>query len=97
MIGFQPENIFLKIHALYAPIPIYVYIRGCLSQDFKSCLITAVDITQLKLKEDELLKRINDLEYFHKVVISRELRIFELKEEINQLLKEAGKDKRYLI
>ncbi len=77
--------------------PVYVYLRGCLSEDLKNCLITASDITLLKLAEDELLKRIKFLEDFQKYFVGRELKMIELKKEINLLLKELGRKQQYLL
>lgn len=96
---FQTENIQTgKVITIQTKkLPVYLYLRGCLSPDLKNCLITAVDITQLKLAEDELLKRVANLEYFHKFTVGRELRMVELKKEINSLLKELDREQKYLL
>lgn len=54
------------------------------------------DITQRKKAEEAITKRIADLEYFHSFVVKRELKMVELKKEINQLLKELGRDNEYI-
>jgi PAS domain S-box-containing protein len=45
----------------------------------------------LKASEQELKKRVNDLEDFYKMAVGRELRMKELKEEIAELKQELGK------
>ena len=55
----------------------------------------AVDITARKQAEIELNKKVAELEETNSVMVGRELRMIELKEEINRLLKEAGKPEKY--
>jgi len=50
-----------------------------------------------KQAEQEIKKRIDELESFHKLVIGRELRMIELKKEINELANKAGEADRYVI
>ena len=53
------------------------------------------DITERKRNEAEIAKRIADLEYYHTFVINRELKMIELKKEINELLSELGRPPKY--
>lgn len=53
------------------------------------------DITERKQAEEELKQKMKQLERFNKVVVDRELRMIELKREINDLLKKAGLEKKY--
>ncbi|MDD3320359.1 MAG: PAS domain S-box protein [Paludibacter sp.] len=53
------------------------------------------DITERKKNEAEIAKRIADLEYYQSFVINRELKMIELKKEINDLLNELGRPKKY--
>lgn len=55
------------------------------------------DITERKLAEEKLKKKNEDLETFNRLAVARELKMVELKKEINQLLQEAGKEPRYKI
>ena len=55
------------------------------------------DITERAKSEEEIKKRIEDLEYFHKITVGRELTMIDLKKEINSLLEEAGKEQKYLL
>ncbi|MFK5855077.1 MAG: PAS domain S-box protein [Bacteroidota bacterium] len=48
------------------------------------------DITKRKLAEKELLKKTEDLEAFNNVMIEREIRIIEMKEEVNKLSEQIG-------
>ena len=56
---------------------------------------TCIDITERKKAEEELKKKIRDLELFSKTTTERELRMIELKKEIDSLLKELGRPKKY--
>ncbi|MDH5681442.1 MAG: PAS domain S-box protein, partial [Spirochaetota bacterium] len=55
------------------------------------------DITNRKLIERELQEKVQELEDFNRVAVGRELRMIEIKKEINQLLKESGKKEKYEI
>ncbi|MEW6505809.1 MAG: PAS domain S-box protein [Chloroflexota bacterium] len=56
-----------------------------------------MDITDRKQSEQELKQRLEELERFSRLTINRENRMIQLKEEINTLLAEAGRDKKYRI
>jgi len=49
------------------------------------------DITERKKIEDELKRKVKELEEFHEMAIERELKMVELKEEIERLKEELGK------
>jgi PAS domain S-box-containing protein len=53
------------------------------------------DITERKLAEKELLKRMNELETFYRATLGREERVIGLKQEVNELLEQLGKNKKY--
>lgn len=53
------------------------------------------DITEIRTREAELLKKTMELENLNSYFINRELRMVELKKEINNLLQKAGMEKRY--
>ena len=57
----------------------------------------ARDITKRKQAEEELHKRLNELETFNRVTVGRELKMIELKKEINELLEKSGKEAKYKI
>jgi PAS domain S-box-containing protein len=58
---------------------------------------TLEDITERKQAEKELKERMDDLERFSRLTINREGKMIQLKEEINALREQAGKEKRYKI
>ncbi|MFC2101710.1 PAS domain-containing protein [Bacteroidota bacterium] len=53
------------------------------------------DITEIKEASEELKKKTKELEHFNKFFINRELKMVELKNEINDLLIKAGGEKKY--
>lgn len=57
--------------------------------------VIVIDITKRKLSEAELRKKTEDLEAFNKVMIDREMRIIEMKEEVNKLSEQIGIDPPY--
>ncbi|MDD5169270.1 MAG: PAS domain S-box protein [Syntrophales bacterium] len=56
-----------------------------------------VDISSLKQTEKELKERMEDLERFSRLTINREEKMIQLKEEINILLEQTGKERKYRI
>lgn len=52
---------------------------------------------EISSKEEELLRKIEDLEKFNRVTVDRELKMIELKKEINGLLKKTGNKEKYII
>ncbi len=60
-----------------------------------SVLATGRDITDRRNREKELQARSHELELFNKTMINREMRIIELKKEINSLSEKLGMKKPY--
>lgn len=58
---------------------------------------TLEDITERKQAEKELKERMEELERFSRLTINREEKMIQLKEEINTLLEQMGKEKKYKI
>lgn len=57
----------------------------------------SADITNQKHAEDELKKKNEELEGFNKIAVGRELKMVELKKEINALSVESGRGPKYKI
>lgn len=58
---------------------------------------TIRDISERKKRDNEMREYIRELEILNKVSIDRELRMIELKKEVNNLLTELGREKMYKI
>ncbi|MEA3476316.1 MAG: GAF domain-containing protein [Candidatus Cloacimonadota bacterium] len=52
-------------------------------------------VIERKQIEEALKKKNEELEAFNKLVIGRELRMIELKKEVNELLEKLGKEAKY--
>jgi PAS domain S-box-containing protein len=59
--------------------------------------IFAQDITERKHMDEELRRNVEELEQFSKLAIGREIKMIELKEEINELLGKLGQGEKYEI
>ena len=68
-----------------------------LGEDGKVELVLGIsrDITSLKEAEDQLNSQLIELQRWHEVTLGREMRIRELKDEVNKLLARDGKEPRY--
>jgi PAS domain S-box-containing protein len=55
------------------------------------------DITERKEAEEALLKKMDELERFQRLTVGRELRMIELKKEVNHLLQQTGQQEKYRI
>ena len=55
------------------------------------------DITERKHAEEELRKKMAELQRFHNLTIGRELGMIRLKKEVNGLLRESGQEEKYRI
>ena len=55
------------------------------------------DISERKRAENELKKKNEELELFNRLTVGRELKMIELKKEINALLLQLGKESKYEI
>ena len=60
-------------------------------------VITFRDVSERLEAERELKENLDELERFSRLVVGRELKMIGLKEEINGLLSEAGRDEKYKI
>jgi len=77
--------------------PTYVHIDALVSQSSSICLLTMIDISERKAMEVELQKALHQYKELNSYFLGREMRIIDLKEEINELLIKSGCEKEYLI
>jgi len=84
----------------------WMWVRGEAEKDLDGKIISlwgaAQDITErknteerLRESEKQLLKKTQDLEHLNSFFVNRELRMVELKKEVNELLEKLGMEKRY--
>ena len=67
-------------------------------EDGKTLIATVVqgqDITERKQAEEKLQDRLQELEIYYKANMGREGRIIELKQKVNELLVQLGKEKKF--
>jgi len=55
-----------------------------------------IDLSEMKKTEEKLIKKNQDLDYMNKFMVNREVRMSEMKKEVNELLERLGEEKRYL-
>jgi PAS domain S-box-containing protein len=60
-------------------------------------LCIGIDRTEQKKMEEELRRNLDELERFNKLAIGREIKMIQLKEEINELLSQLHQNKKYKI
>lgn len=60
---------------------------GC-EKSWARVIISFIDITERKKIEDELKKKVDELEQFNKMIVGRELKMIELKKRIDELERE---------
>jgi PAS domain S-box-containing protein len=60
-------------------------------------VVTFMDISERKHMEDELKRNVEELERFNNLANGREIKMIQLKEEINELLGQSGQGEKYKI
>ena len=58
---------------------------------------TIVDMTERKKAEEKIISRNKQLELYNEVTVDRELKVIDLKKEINELLEKYGEESKYMI
>lgn len=77
---------------------VWLHVSATVAQDMGStliCRLVLIDITERKHAAVELQKKYIELERSNNVMVGRELRMIELKAEINALLRAAGQPDKY--
>jgi hypothetical protein len=75
----------------------FVQIEGIVSADEEKCQITVVEETIQKRTEELLKFKAHELEQFDEFMLAKEIRIMELKKEINHLLNALGEKEKFEI
>ena len=76
--------------------PCYIHVDALVSESTSACLITLIDISELKKTEVELQKALHQYKELNRYFMDRELRMLDLKKEINELLLKSGCEQEYL-
>jgi PAS domain S-box-containing protein len=87
---FEDERDGMVFHHIYYPVQDK-------TGDIIGVAIFAQDITERKHMEEELTQNVEELERFRKLAIGREIKMIQLKEEINELLDQSGQGEKYKI
>ncbi|MHC4532409.1 MAG: cache domain-containing protein [Planctomycetota bacterium] len=64
-------------------------------QETIAATIISTDITYRKEVEEKLEKKMEELGQFNKLAVGRELQMIEIKKEVNNLLRELGREEKY--
>ncbi|MCD6162833.1 MAG: PAS domain S-box protein [candidate division Zixibacteria bacterium] len=76
-------------------VPILKTVTYIILEGRKYILDSFIDITERKKYEREMADKMKELEEFNKLAVGRELKMIELKNEINQLLAKLGMENKY--
>jgi hypothetical protein len=76
-------------------LPMCVHLSGKVTENGEQCLMTVIDITEQKLAEKELKRKLSELEIYYELAITRERKMIALKSEINLLLERMGEKAKY--
>jgi len=77
------------LHVLLSSTPIHP------EDHSKGVVFTALDISERHNTQEKLQEKMNDLKKFNKLMVGRENRMLELKQEVNELLQAVGKPAKY--
>jgi PAS domain S-box-containing protein len=90
------NNVEVKIKSKTGKILIGLFSASYIYIGEDLCLLTSmIDITEKKMHEEKLALILSETENMNRLMTGREERVLELKLEINNLLKQLGKDIKY--
>jgi PAS domain S-box-containing protein len=75
--------------------PFTLGLGGTATEDGQECLIVAADISDRKLADEKIGSQLDELQRWQGVMLGREDRVQELKREVNELCRRAGRPARY--
>jgi len=76
-------------------LPRNIHLLGTGLENGNQCLINAIDITERIQAELILSEKARELHIFNDLLVGRELKMVDLKKEVNGLLKELGRKEKY--
>ena len=76
------------------PVSVSIMLRKGEEGEVVGYFFGVFDLTEIKKKEEELQEKMEELERFNKLAVGRELKMIELKKEIEELKKELEKYKK---
>jgi PAS domain S-box-containing protein len=76
-------------------LPRNIHLLGTVLENCNQCLINAIDITERLQAELILSEKARELNIFNDLLVGREMKMVELKKEINELLKKCGMEPKY--
>ena len=79
------ETTFLNKEKRKIPIILSAMVRKDKVDDFIGYFLSIMDLTAIKQAENELKKKIDELERYKNVTVGRELRLIEIKKELKEL------------
>ena len=83
------EAIFLTKEKKEIPVSLSAKTRKDEKGDITGYFFALIDLTEIKEKERELKEKVKELERFNRLAVGREIKMVELKKEIQALKKEV--------
>lgn len=90
------EMIFFPATKIETPTQVFTRARKDDDGNFMGYFLSIFDLSEIKKREKELQIKIEELEKFHTISVGRELKMIELKKEIEKLKKEIERLKNNL-
>ncbi|MFZ2071950.1 MAG: PAS domain S-box protein [Halobacteriota archaeon] len=89
-VGFETTHIIIAKNARAIPVNCSASVMRDEEGKLQCIVCDAEDITEQKKAEEELMESMNKLERFNHMAVGRELRMIELKSEVNRLYERLG-------
>ena len=74
-----------------------MYLKKTLILGQERILVVGREIDEQKKAKEKILNQLAELQRWQNVMLNREDRVIELKKEVNELLRQSGKQKKYEI
>ena len=96
VIGRQDDEVLWRKDGTYFPAE-YSSVPIRKNDSILGTVVVFRDITERKHMEDEMKRNVEELERFNKLATGREIKMIQLKEEINELRCQLHQDQKYKI